>query len=127
MYFLLAGVVEKFHYLKMGLAIVLTFIGAKMLVEALHFVIPIWISLIFVALVLLTSVAASLIWAKNADFEIDVDLPEDFDSPFEDDEPQPNEQLSEVRVRERDGQLSPDETSVGSDSHKRELENIERR
>ena len=34
MYFLLAGVVERFHYLKMGLAIVLTFIGAKMLVVA---------------------------------------------------------------------------------------------
>jgi tellurite resistance protein TerC len=50
MYFLLAGVVEKFHYLKMGLAVVLTFIGAKMLVEAFHFVIPIWISLIFVSL-----------------------------------------------------------------------------
>src|SRR5918911_3801390 len=32
-YFLLAGVVEKFHYLKTGLAIVLTFIGAKMLAE----------------------------------------------------------------------------------------------
>jgi tellurite resistance protein TerC len=127
MYFLLAGVVEKFHYLKMGLAIVLTFIGAKMLVEALHFVIPIWISLIFVALVLLTSVAASLIWAKNADFKIDVDLPEDFDSPFEDDEPPPAELLAETRAPEVDGQLSQDETSDGSDSHQKELENIERR
>ena len=34
MYFLLAGVVEKFQYLRVGLAIVLTFIGAKMLVAA---------------------------------------------------------------------------------------------
>ena len=34
MYFLLAGVVEKFQYLQMGLAIVLTFIGVKMLVVA---------------------------------------------------------------------------------------------
>ena len=31
MYFLLAGVVEKFRYLRIGLAIVLTFIGLKML------------------------------------------------------------------------------------------------
>src|ERR1044072_7562144 len=31
MYFLLAGVVEKFRYLRTGLAIVLTFIGVKML------------------------------------------------------------------------------------------------
>src|SRR6185503_2232047 len=48
MYFLLAGVVEKFHYLKMGLAIVLTFIGSKMLVVAVVVHIPIWISLVFV-------------------------------------------------------------------------------
>ena len=127
MYFLLAGVVEKFHYLKMGLAIVLTFIGAKMLVEAMHFIIPIWISLLFVALVLLTSVAASLIWAKNADFKIDVDLPEDFDSPFEDDEPQRDEQLAEARAPEMDGRLSHDGASDGSPSHQNELENIERR
>ena len=127
MYFLLAGVVEKFHYLKMGLAVVLTFIGAKMLVEAFHFVIPIRISLIFVALVLLTSVAASLVWAKNADFKIDVDLPEDFDSPFEDDEPQPDEQLAGARAPEMDGRLSHGEASDGSDSHQKELENIERR
>jgi tellurite resistance protein TerC len=86
MYFLLAGVVEKFHYLKIGLAIVLTFIGAKMLIVAVHINIPIWISLVFVAVVLLSSVVASLVWAKHADTNIEVDLPEDFDSPFEDDE-----------------------------------------
>lgn len=86
MYFLLAGVVEKFHYLKIGLAIVLTFIGAKMLIVAVHINIPIWISLVFVAVVLLSSVVASLVWAKHADTNIEVDLPEDFDSPFEDEE-----------------------------------------
>ena len=84
MYFLLAGVVEKFHYLKMGLAIVLTFIGAKMLVVAVGIHIKIWISLVFVAVVLLGSVAASLIWAKRAGLKIDVDLPADFDPLFED-------------------------------------------
>jgi tellurite resistance protein TerC len=85
MYFLLAGVVEKFHYLKLGLAIVLTFIGVKMLVVAIGVVIPIWFSLVFVAVVLLSAVAASLVWAKHAGLKIDVDLPEDFDSPFADD------------------------------------------
>lgn len=83
MYFLLAGVVEKFHYLKMGLAIVLTFIGTKMLVFAVGLHIPIWISLIFVAVVLTSSVIASLIWPKEDDLDIEVDLPEDFDGPFE--------------------------------------------
>jgi tellurite resistance protein TerC len=61
-YFLLAGVVEKFHYLKTGLAIVLTFIGAKMLVEIAHLTIPSVIALGVVAIVLLASVGASLIW-----------------------------------------------------------------
>lgn len=84
MYFLLAGVVEKFQYLRMGLAIVLTFIGAKMLIEALHVVIPVWISLVVVATVLLAAVAASIMWPKDSEMNIDIDLPEDFDSPFED-------------------------------------------
>ncbi len=83
MYFLLAGVVEKFQYLRMGLAIVLTFIGVKMLIEALHVVIPVWISLIVVATVLLSSVAASLIWPKDAEMDIDVEMPSDFDSDSE--------------------------------------------
>src|SRR5688572_23760340 len=87
MYFLLAGVVEKFQYLKMGLAIVLTFIGAKMLVVAVGIHIPIWFSLVFVAVVLLSSVAASLIWPKDAEMDIEVDLPEGFDPPFEDENP----------------------------------------
>lgn len=86
MYFLLAGVVEKFHYLKIGLAIVLTFIGAKMLVVAVGIHIEIWFSLAFVAVTLLSSVVASLVWAKHAETNIEIDLPEDFDSPFEDEE-----------------------------------------
>jgi tellurite resistance protein TerC len=85
MYFLLAGVVEKFQYLRMGLAIVLTFIGVKMLIEGFHIVIPVWASLIFVAVVLLSSVVASILWPKDAELEIDVEMPEDFDSLFEDD------------------------------------------
>lgn len=80
MYFLLAGVVEKFRYLRYGLAIVLTFIGIKMLVTALGLHIPIWISLAFVATVLLGSVAASLLFPPGEDAKIEVDLPPDFDS-----------------------------------------------
>ncbi len=67
----------------MGLAIVLTFIGVKMLIEVIHIVIPVWVSLVVVATLLLTSVAASILWPKQAEMDIDVDLPEDFDSPFE--------------------------------------------
>src|SRR6476620_7972619 len=82
MYFLLAGVVEKFRYLRTGLAIVLTFIGIKMLVVALGFHIPIWFSLVFVAVVLVGSVVVSLIFPPEADTTIQVDLPPDFDLPF---------------------------------------------
>ncbi|HEX8475634.1 MAG TPA: TerC family protein [Pyrinomonadaceae bacterium] len=91
LYFLLAGVVEKFHYLKMGLAVVLTFVGVKMLGES--FVKPymdkemvIGISLGVVAFVLISSVVASLIWPKEAETHIEVELPPGFDSPFDDDE-----------------------------------------
>jgi tellurite resistance protein TerC len=96
MYFLLAGVVEKFQYLRMGLAIVLTFIGAKMLLEGFHLVIPVWLSLVVVAIVLLASVVASVLWPKEAEMDIDVDLPEDFDAPFED---EPEESNSDETVK----------------------------
>src|SRR5688572_17447526 len=80
MYFLLAGVVDKFRYLRVGLAIVLTFIGVKMLVTAIGWHIPIWFSLIFVATVLLGSVAASLLFPpSDGERQINVDLPPDFD------------------------------------------------
>jgi tellurite resistance protein TerC len=86
MYFLLAGVVEKFHYLRTGLAVVLTFIGVKMLLTWIHIDIPIWISLVFVAVVLSSSVVASLLVVKEAGPQIEVDLPPEFDNPPEADQ-----------------------------------------
>lgn len=91
MYFLLAGVVEKFRYLRTGLAIVLTFIGIKMLVVALGFHIPIWVSLGFVALVLLGSVVASLLIPGKPDTTMKVDLPPDYNLPPGEDLPDPEE------------------------------------
>jgi TerC family integral membrane protein len=81
MYFLLAGVVEKFRYLRFGLAIVLTFIGLKMLVVIFGFQIPILFSLGFVAVILLGSVVASLLIEPEGESTIQVDLPPDFDLP----------------------------------------------
>lgn len=77
LYFLLAGVVEKFHYLKYGLAIVLTFIGVKMLLPVMRIEIPITISLCVVAFVLLSSVAASFIWPRAVEAKT-VERPHDF-------------------------------------------------
>ena len=81
MYFLLAGVVEKFRFLRLGLAIVLTFIGVKMLVTAVGLHIPIWFSLIFVAVVLLGSVVASLLIPPKHEETPKIELPPDFLAP----------------------------------------------
>lgn len=84
MYFLLAGVVDKFRYLRAGLAIVLTFIGVKMLLGAVGIHIKTWISLVVVALVLISSVVASLLFGKETESNIHVDLPPDFDGSLPD-------------------------------------------
>lgn len=60
MYFLLAGVVHRFVYLKTGLSVILLFIGSKMLL--LDVVkIPVAVSLGVIAAVLATSIVASLV------------------------------------------------------------------
>ena len=62
--FLLATVVQRFHLLKYGLAVILTFVGAKMLVEPwLH--IPIVLSLGIVIGVLAVSIVASIRWPQT--------------------------------------------------------------
>jgi len=64
LYFLLANIVDKFVYLKLGLSLVLIFIGAKMMLE--HFIhIPISASLGVVAAVLAASILASLRWPRE--------------------------------------------------------------
>jgi tellurite resistance protein TerC len=60
MYFLLAGVITRFTYLKVGLAFVLVFVGAKMLLMDLYKV-PIGLSLGIIVGILGASVAASLL------------------------------------------------------------------
>lgn len=67
LYFLLAGVIDKFHYLKLGLAGVLVFIGIKMLVTFFDFHVPVGISLGVVGLLLGSSVVASLLWPRAAE------------------------------------------------------------
>ncbi len=63
MYFLLAGVIEKFHYLKQGLAFVLLFVGVKMLIMDIY-KIPIGVSLGVVAALIGGSIALSLLKPK---------------------------------------------------------------
>ncbi|MBI4455585.1 MAG: TerC family protein [Acidobacteria bacterium] len=60
LYFVLADVMGKFHYLKVGLSLVLVFVGAKMLIAEFYKV-PITVSLGVVAALLGGSVVASLL------------------------------------------------------------------
>lgn len=68
MYFLLADMAGRFHLLKYGLALVLVFVGVKMLVAGFY-KIPIGIALGVVAIILLSSVAASLIATRPGKME----------------------------------------------------------
>lgn len=61
LYFLLAAVMNRFAYLDTGLGIVLAFIGIKMLVSGFYVISIEW-SLAFVAFILASAVAASLLW-----------------------------------------------------------------
>jgi tellurite resistance protein TerC len=117
-YFLLAGVIEKFHYLKFGLGVVLSFIGVKMLLPVVVKVlaaglswlgfttlaprvlqfhdIPTGIALGIVGIVLASSVIASLIWPRPPTppaetFELDgtIEDPSMADSFVEDAETRP--------------------------------------
>jgi tellurite resistance protein TerC len=63
LYFLLAGVIHKFHYLQLGLSVVLIFVGSKMLLSD-FWKIPVGISLGVIAAVLTISVVASLMFPK---------------------------------------------------------------
>lgn len=68
MFFLLVNIIDKFYYLKTGLAVLLTFIGSKML---LHNYLESWgfttqHSLIIIVSILVISVLASLLFPKKA-------------------------------------------------------------
>jgi tellurite resistance protein TerC len=65
LYFALAGLMKLFHYLNYGLAVVLMFIGVKMLVS-IRYSIPTWVALIVIAGVLGASVLASVLFPKKS-------------------------------------------------------------
>ena len=65
LYFLLAGILEMFRYLKVGLSFVLCFVGIKMMIVDFY-KIPIAVSLAVVAGILVISILASLVKTKLA-------------------------------------------------------------
>jgi tellurite resistance protein TerC len=59
LYFMLAGMIHRFVYLKLGLAVVLVYVGVKMIVSSVVHI-PIWASLAFIAITITVSIVASL-------------------------------------------------------------------
>ncbi len=64
LYFALSGMMKLFHHLHYGLAVVLMFIGAKM-VASIRYEIPTWVALTVIAGVLAISVLASVIFPQK--------------------------------------------------------------
>jgi tellurite resistance protein TerC len=65
LYFALAGLMKLFHHLHYGLAVVLIFIGGKMLLSAKYDV-PTWVTLLVIATTLGASVLASVLFPEKA-------------------------------------------------------------
>jgi tellurite resistance protein TerC len=66
LYFLLAAVVDRFYLLKYALALILTFVGVKMLIE--HFIeIDVLLSLGIIVAILAIAVVASMMWPRKAE------------------------------------------------------------
>lgn len=83
LYFLLAGMLDRFHYLGTGLALILAFIGVKLILQAAHKTIdtsipeiPSPVSLAVIVVVLAGSVGLSFLRPKR-----DHDAPEPLDTP----------------------------------------------
>ena len=64
LYFLLAGMMDRFAYLTHGLAIVLVWVGAKMLLTDL-WKIPTWLSLLVIVLVLAGAIGLSFLRTRG--------------------------------------------------------------
>jgi tellurite resistance protein TerC len=64
LYFLLARMIDRFIYLKTGLALILGFVGMKMIL-ANRFPIPNWISLVVIVLILAITITVSMLATRK--------------------------------------------------------------
>ena len=71
LYFALAGVMDKFHYLKIGLGVVLSFVGVKMLLGHTAWKIDTHVSLGVIVGILAISVIASLLRPRKPVVNVD--------------------------------------------------------
>lgn len=64
LYFVFANVIDKFYYLKFGLAVILSFVGVKMVLTDI-FHVPTALALAVIAVVLATAIIASIVRARH--------------------------------------------------------------
>jgi tellurite resistance protein TerC len=67
LFFVVASLMDKFHMLKMGLGIILGFVGTKMLITFFGIHLSIGLSLGVIGGILVASILASLVWPKPLD------------------------------------------------------------
>ncbi len=85
LYFVVAGLLDKFHYLKVSLVFILGFVGVKMILSH-HVDIPSWISLVIIGDVLIIGTLASYIRASQEDSGEVQPAEDDVDDEDDDDE-----------------------------------------
>jgi tellurite resistance protein TerC len=74
MFFLLAGIIDKFYLLQKGLSIILFFIGAKMLLEIWHVEVSVYLSFtVIIATLTLSIIFSVLIPRKNEEADLKSD------------------------------------------------------
>ena len=66
LYFALAGMIDKFRYLSTGLAMILIFVGIKMVIVDFY-KLPIQIALLVIVVILIISIVASLVFTVKND------------------------------------------------------------
>ncbi len=64
LYFVFANIIDQFYYLKTGLAVILAFVGIKMVLTDIYHI-PTWLSLLVIALVLTIAILASISRARR--------------------------------------------------------------
>jgi tellurite resistance protein TerC len=69
MFFLLAGIIDKFYLLQKGLSIILFFIGAKMLLDIWHIEVNVYLSFTVIIATLILSIIFSVLIPRRAEKE----------------------------------------------------------
>jgi tellurite resistance protein TerC len=66
LFFLLRGAVDRFAHLQQGIAIVLVFVGLKMLAEIVEVVVPVYVSLLVILFCISGSIVYSMMTTKKS-------------------------------------------------------------